>query len=94
MPYVYICGLNSHLKCSFKIVLEIKHQNFSLRSPSFAVHEKLIKMPLHSKKLLLFARLHLKIYNISFDRNYYLKLPGFTEIFVIEKFQFLKYCYS
>ena len=49
VPCVYICGLNSHLKCSFKRVLEKKHQNFSLRSPSFAVHEKFIEMPLFQK---------------------------------------------
>ena len=49
VPCVYICGLNSHLKCSFKRVLEKKHQNFSLRSPSFAVHEKFIEMPRFQK---------------------------------------------
>ena len=30
-----IYGLNSHLKCSFKGILEKKHQNVSLWGPSF-----------------------------------------------------------
>ena len=33
--FVCIYGLNSHLKCSFKKILEKKHENLSLRSPSF-----------------------------------------------------------
>ena len=33
--FMCIYGLNSHLKCNFKSALEKKHQNFSLRDPSF-----------------------------------------------------------
>ena len=36
--FVCIYGLNSHLKCSFKSILERKHQNYSLRRPSFKCH--------------------------------------------------------
>ena len=35
-PFVYIYGLNFHLKCSFKSILVKNHRNISLRGPSFA----------------------------------------------------------
>ena len=33
--FVCIYALNSQMKCSFKSIMEKKHENFSLRSPSF-----------------------------------------------------------
>ena len=35
--FVHIYGLNSHLKCNFKSVLQKKNQGFSLRNLSFVI---------------------------------------------------------
>ena len=36
--FVCICGLNFHLKCTFKSILEKKHQFFALRGLSIVCH--------------------------------------------------------
>ena len=50
-PFMYIYELNSHLnsplKCSFKSILEKKHQLFPCGAlPLYVVHEKFIEVPL------------------------------------------------
>ena len=45
-----ICGLNSHLKCNFKCILEKKHHNFPCGASLLCLYMKHLLKCLYSKK--------------------------------------------
>ena len=104
--FMCVYGLNSHLKCSFKSILEKKHQYFFLRSPFWYVCHTLkiyrsapIPKNLPCPEKFLVVRLYVLVsYSISLiwlnytkDTFYnILNLLNFAKHALIKEFQWVK----